>query len=229
MGRLSDPYGILAKNISYAYIMNKTIYCFWTGTNEMSDVRENSLEYLTHFTGCEVRCIYHTDIAAYILEEHPLHPAYEYLSETHKADYLRTYVMNFHGGGYSDIKIPSGSWVQAFEELEASDAWINGYPELEGGAAFGAWQDLIGICAYICKPHTPLTEEWYSTMIALLDTKLEQLKQHPSRHPQDSAEESDYPIGWNEMLGRIFHRVAYKYKEKVLRSVPMPVCGGFYR
>jgi len=208
--------------------MKRTIYCFWTGSNEMSEQRKNSLEYLEHYTGCEVRCVYPEDIPSYIVEGHPLHPAYEYLSETHKADYLRTYLMNFHGGGYSDIKRPSGDWANAFDALDASDAWINGYPEIEGGAAFGAWQELIGNGAYICKPHTPLTEEWYSTMIALLDTKLEQLIQHPSTHPRDCSEHSEYPIGWNEMLGRIFHRVASKYKDKLLRTVPMPQCWSYH-
>ena len=50
----------------------------------------------------------------YILQEHPLHQSFNYLSETHKADYLRTYFMRFHGGGYSDIKKTSGSWIDSF-------------------------------------------------------------------------------------------------------------------
>ena len=56
-------------------------------------------------TGCNVKVLFKDDITAHILPEHPLHPAYEYLSETHKADYMRTYCMNFYGGGYADIKI----------------------------------------------------------------------------------------------------------------------------
>ena len=210
--------------------MKRIIYCAWTGENELSYQRQECLDYLMHFTGCEVRCIYKADIASYILDDHPLHPAYEYLSEVHKADYLRTYLMNFHGGAYSDIKKPSGNWLAAFDDLDASDAWINGYPEVKGGVPMedgipiAPWQDLIGNCAYICKPHTPLTEEWYSTMIAVLDTKLERLKQHPASNPRDCSEKSDYPIGWSEILGGIFHKVAYKYKDKVLRTVPMPRC-----
>ena len=58
-------------------------------------------------------------------------------------------------------------------------------------------------------------------MIAFLDTKLDGLKAHPATHPQDCAERSRYPIEWNEMLGRIFHRVSYKYKDKILQTVPI--------
>jgi len=77
----------------------------------MSTGRKECLQAIHASTGCEVTCIYKDDVAPYILEEHPLHPAFQYLSETHKADYLRTYFMNFHGGAYSDIKRQGGSWL----------------------------------------------------------------------------------------------------------------------
>jgi hypothetical protein len=207
--------------------MKRLIYCAWTGNNEMSHDRQECLEYLEHFSDCEIQCIYKDDVASFMVEGQPLHPAYQYLSDTQKADYLRTYLMNFHGGAYCDIKRPSGSWLRAFDDLERSDAWMNGYPEVEGGSVCEPWQDLIGNGGYICKPHTPLTEEWYSAVVAFLDTRLERLKKHPASDPQDCAEKSSYPIEWNELGGRIFHRVAYKYKEKLLRTVPMPICRGY--
>jgi len=79
---------------------------------------------MEEITGCKVCCVYKDDLSKYILE-HPLHEAYEYLSETHKADYLRTYFMHFYGGGYSDIKRSSGSWLKAFDDLENSDKWLS--------------------------------------------------------------------------------------------------------
>jgi hypothetical protein len=211
--------------------MNK-IYCFWTGTNEMSNARKTCLEQLLRVSECNVILVTKDTLPSYILPEHPLHPAYEYLSETHKADYLRTYFMHFHGGGYSDIKKTTGSWIQAFEQLANSPAWICGYQEIEGGVAYQpvahAWKELVGNGAYICKSRTPLTEEWYSSMIALLDTKLESLRQHPSQFPQDCFENgTGYPIGWNEMLGRIFHRVSYKYKDALLNTLPICVFYGY--
>jgi predicted transcriptional regulator len=58
-------------------------------------------------------------------------------------------------------------------------------------------------------------------MITLLDEKLEDLKQHPATEIRDCKEKGKgYPIEWNEMLGRIFHRVCYKYKDHIDRSLP---------
>jgi hypothetical protein len=173
------------------------------------------------------------NLAGYILPDHPLHPAYQYLSETHKADYLRTYFMHFHGGGYSDIKKASGSWIESFTQMNTTDAWMCGYKEIEGGVAYAPnadkWRVMVGNGAYICKPQTELTAKWYSEMLALLDSKLDALRLHPSSFPQDCSEVSPYPIGWNEMLGRIFHRVSYEYSDKIINILPMPVCVGDYK
>jgi hypothetical protein len=205
------------------------IYTFWTGTNEMSSDRKDCLEALKRDTGCTIVFINPENLNEYILPDKPLHEAYKYLSETHKSDFLRTYFMHFYGGGYSDIKRSSGSWVKSFEDLKNSDKWICGYDELnEGGVAYepvkDKWRELIGNCAYICKAGTDLTKEWYNDMITLLDTKLEDLKKNPSSSPQNSKElGKGYPIEWNEMLGRIFHRLIYKYKEHVLKDLPLPI------
>ena len=112
----------------------------------------------------------------YILPTNPLHPSYNYLSETHKADYLRTYFMHFYGGGYSDIKRTTDSWLKSFDDLDKSNKWIIGYKEIDGGTAYGPsdnYKELIGNCAYICKPNTPLTTEWYNEMISLLNKKID--------------------------------------------------------
>jgi len=207
-----------------------TIYVLWTGTNEMSQDRKNALENLKVVSECNVILINPSNLSNYIKPEHPLHEAYEYLSETHKADYMRTYLMHFYGGGYSDIKKTTGSWKKVYDELLNSDKWICGYAETEssGGIAYpplvDKWRELIGNAAYICKPNTPLTNEWYNEMMSLLDMKLEQLKMHPATHPQDKAEDGrGYPIEWNEMLGRIFHRLAYKYKDHVMNTLPISI------
>lgn len=204
------------------------MYVLWTGTNEMSQDRKNALENLKVVSECNVILINPSNLSNYIKSEHPLHEAYEYLSETHKADYMRTYLMHFYGGGYSDIKKTTGSWKKSYDELLNSDKWICGYPEIDGGVGYeplkDKWRELIGNVAYICKPNTPLTNEWYNEMMSLLDTKLEQLKMHPATHPQDKAEDGrGYPIEWNEMLGRIFHRLAYKYKDHVMNTLPISI------
>ena len=209
--------------IYYCPSIENIIYMFWTDNNEMSPNRLTSYHNFIEKSQATVKLITPNILHEYIL--HPLHPAYTYLSATHKADYLRTYFMHFYGGGYSDIKATTGSWLSSFDNLRKSDKWIIGYKEVEGGAISelaDKWEDLIGNCCYICKPNTILTSEWYSQMISLLDTKLEQLKQFPATYPQDCAENKNgYPIEWNEMLGRIFHKISYKYKHKLLNTLPI--------
>ncbi len=208
------------------------VYCFWTGTNELTENRKRCLEQFKQTCGCNVILVDTTNLSDYILKDQPLHPAYEYLSETHRADYLRTYFMHFYGGGYTDIKETTGSWMNGFNQLENDDnKWICGYPELCNGVAYGPvvdkWRELIGNCAYICKPQTPLTSEWYNEMVALLDSRLERLKRFPATYPADSGSAHEgyqgYPIEWNEMLGRIFHKVSYKYKNHLLNTLPISI------
>jgi hypothetical protein len=217
-------------------INHKNIYCFWTGNNELTENRKRCLAQFKQMCECNVILVDTSNLHNYILKDQPLHAAYEHLSETHKADYLRTYFMHFHGGGYTDIKETTGSWIGAFNELKNDDnKWICGYPETFNGVAYGPvvdkWKDLIGNGAYICKPQTPLTTEWYTEMIALLDSRLDRLKRFPATHPQDSGDGSEdyegYPIEWNEMLGRIFHKVAYKYKEHLLNTLPTPIFSNY--
>jgi hypothetical protein len=63
----------------------------------------------------------------------------------------------------------------------------------------------------------------------LLDERFEKLQEFPATFPQDHTEISNgkYPIGWNEMLGRIFHRISCKYKDKLLNTLPIPDFGNY--
>lgn len=207
---------------------DKVIYCFWTGSNEMSENRKRAYENLLKTVNCKVILVTQNNLKQYILPEHQLHEAYTYLSETHKSDVLRTYFMNFYGGGYTDIKLQSGDWNKAFDELYASDNIICGYPEICGGIAYNPykhlWPKYIGNGAYICKRNTKFTNEWYEEMNKVLDSKLEELRKHPSTHPRDCKESSlyGYPIEWNEILGRVFHKVLYSYLDKTIRILPTP-------
>lgn len=198
----------------------------------MSAQRRECFEQFQRTCGCRVVLVTKDNLHHLVLPEAPLHPAYEYLSETHKADYLRTYLMHFYGGGYSDIKKTRGSWVKCFEDLRQSDAWLCGYQEYAGGVGWPPyaefWSDLVGNGAYICKPGTPLTTHWYNEMIAVLDKKLPELRENPAKFPQDvKSETSNYPLGWTEILGQIFHRVCYDYKDRLLKTLPYSVFHGY--
>ena len=61
-------------------------------------------------------------------------------------------------------------------------------------------------------------------MIKLLDNKYTSLKENPAKSNYDcSPSKSGYPIEWNELLGRIFHKVSYNYKDKILQTLPQPI------
>ena len=211
------------------YINSLTIFCFWTGSNAMSDSRIQCLNDLKNISECDVVLVTPETLDEYILPDHPLHQSYTYLSETHKSDYLRTYFMHFYGGGYSDIKTPSASWVNAFHDMQNNPhCYINGYHEggpscIANPDAVHLWQELVGNGAYIVRPNTEFTQKWYGSMLAFLDTKLEELRQNPSTYPQtQKGDGTNYPLEWNEMLGRIFHKILVDYISNMLYSVPLP-------
>jgi hypothetical protein len=212
-------------------IKNKIIFIFWTGTNEMSFRRVHCINALKEQTGCIVTLVTVYNLHEYIVEGHPLHPAYEFLSETHKCDILRTYFMYHYGGGYSDIKIPNGSWVEGFKEMEANpENWINGYHETSSDAiafrpASHLWEKLPGNGAYIIRSNTEFVKKWYYRQLAVLDEKLELLRANPSTQPDCCIEYvpgTKYPLHWNELLGRIFHEEAAKYTDHIIFSIPTP-------
>jgi hypothetical protein len=65
-------------------IKNKVIFIFWTGTNEMSFRRIHCINELKLQTGAFVQLINIENLHEFMIDDCPLHPAYPYLSETHK-------------------------------------------------------------------------------------------------------------------------------------------------
>jgi hypothetical protein len=215
---------------------NYVIYCFWTGKNKMSDNRKKALKSLKNNSKVNVKFITRKNLDNYILKTDPLHPAYEYLSETHKSDYLRWYFMHHYGGGYSDIKHNSFSWIPYFNQLyKNKNKWALGYQEVPDGACsknkevLDNYYKIFGNGSYIFKPKTSITHEWGIKLHKLLDERLPLLKEHPSSYPRDHYEsiipetnkKSKYPLGWTEMLGCILADILYKHKEKLLLNLPL--------
>jgi len=87
----------------------------------MSPQRKECLDFILANAKCEVVLVRPDNLDKYVLPDQPIHPAYQYLSETHKADYLRTYFMHFLGGGYTDIKKFEGDWNKAFDDINARE------------------------------------------------------------------------------------------------------------
>lgn len=208
-------------------IDSKRIFCFWTGDNQMSENRNECIKTIENVT-----LVTKLNLNNYILKSNPLHEAYQYLSETHKADYLRTYFMHFYGGGYSDIKMQTGSWDKCFQKIiENKEVYACGYREIgPDGVAVNEykenWNDLIGNGCYIFRPYTEFTKKWYNHMVDILDKKLELLKLNPSKNPRDCIEhfyDTKYPISWSEILGSIFHPLCYEFRERLLYDLPVPL------
>lgn len=221
----------------------RKVWCFWVGPNQMSKNRKESYDSIVANIGVPVTLVTDQTLKDYIKPDAPIHKAYEFLSGTHKCDYLRTYFMHHYGGGYTDIKRTNTSWIKAFEEIEKDpNIWVNGYKEINAGAVAVPSDNpgrgdilkqnfsiLLGNCAYICRPNTEFTKKWIDKLHEKLDRHYEELKKNPASDPRDEKGKrlgngtvSKYPIGWVEILGEIFHDLCYDYKEHLLYTVPAP-------
>ena len=210
--------------------VDKVVYIFWTGDNEITPNRLEGIKTLEKVSGLEVKLITPHNLPEFIKEDDPLPNAYQYLSYVHRADYLRSYFMYHYGGGYADIKTYSKSWIPAFEKLEQSSAYVMGYPEVGfWGAAqpdmgndnlkkdlWNHWRLLVGNGAYICRPYTRFTAEWYAEAKRRLISLTDILCGHPAQDPFGTN--PDYPVRWSELLGSIFHPLCLKYHEKLLKD-----------
>lgn len=206
--------------------IKRIVYCFWTGNSEMSDNRRQSLENLKNNLEVNFELISPQNLNQYIKEEFPLHRAYPYLSLVHRSDYLRCYFMHHYGGGYTDLKQSRSSWLSLFEKLEESNCWILGYREIGKKGVASApgilgddlkkyWHVLLGNCAYICRPYTFFTYDWYNELHKRLDIYFDDLKKNPGNILGDNE---GYPIPWTNILGDIFHPLCLKYNDKILYS-----------
>lgn len=212
--------------------LEKNLYCFWTGKNSLTENRKKNLETLKN-TGFNIVFVTHDNLNNYILKDYPLHDGYQYLSETHKSDYLRCYFMNFYGGGYTDIKRinKDNNWSELYDKLLKSDDLLAvGYAERNiYDINYGDSQTLnylmkqnykkmIGNGCYIMKPQTELTTEWYDSMIQKMDNVYEDLKKNPAKkirenHPTE-GKKSNYPLEWG-FFNKVSHKMFYKYRKRI--------------
>lgn len=219
---------------------DRKVYCLWTGDNKMSKNRKLAYESLKKNIGVEVILITKKNLYRYIKSDYPLHEAYQYLSETCKSDYLRCYLMHFYGGCYHDIKNVNTNFNKFFNNLNNSNKWVNA-PKSIIGSIYGDNENRTmslspygsekNICTstYIFKPETPITHEWFLLLHQILDKKLTDLEQNPSKDIRDFFGKklkdntiSKFPIHWNELNGGILGDIIWKYRDKVLYELPYP-------
>jgi hypothetical protein len=219
-------------------LAERVIFCFWTGDNPMSEIRKNSVALMEGVTECNIKLITKDNLHEWELEDHPIHPAYEHLSAVHRADYLRAYFMCHYGGGYSDVKMATGSWLKAFSLLDRyENIWVVGYPELDEDCIAGIpdrelykkmqniyWR-MVGNGSYVCRKRSPLVREWLAGVHKVLDEKLQALKAYPAPNPRARSDEDPrYVLKWTEICGNVFHPLVYKYIDHVAPILPMPNC-----
>jgi hypothetical protein len=211
----------------------------------MSENRKRCLYSILN-AGVEVRLVTPQNLSNYVLPDHPLHKSYDLLTPVHKADYLRTYFMHFHGGGYTDIKETKVSWKPYFDLLRNSEKVLCGYKEVgPNGVAVveeplysflkTKWETLPGNCAYICKPRSIITTKWLHQCEHILDLKYELLlKNRPTDYrdhyekPMGNFLKSNYPLRWSEILGSVFQPIAYLHRDLVDLSLPPPNFNGYW-
>ena len=143
--------------------------------------------------------------------------------------------MYHYGGGYTDIKFCDYDWNKYFDMLDSSDKQFTGYPEMSPlDIAYvpvqHLYRNLIGNCSYIFKKESPFAKLWMDETNKKMDSISEELKMYPGDyHPRaikggiqgvDENGDSKYPLEWNELLGRIFHRLLPEYMDSFIIGMP---------
>ena len=73
--------------------VDRVIYVFWTGDNEITPNRMAGIRSLEKISGVPVKLITPENLQSYIVDGDPLPEAYQYLSLNHRSDFLRGYFM----------------------------------------------------------------------------------------------------------------------------------------
>ena len=217
--------------------MDRKLYCFWFGES-MTLVRKQCLDSIVANSGVHVVLISDNNLSDYNVTDYPIHPAFEYLSATHKSDYLRSYFMYHYGGGYADIKHCNFNWNEYYDLLEASDKQFIGYQEPSSKSVKSKqysphYTKLVGPGQFIFKPNCSIAKQWMVLTNEIMDRKHQQLMNNPGTyHPRaiyggvqkhkGIFTNSQYPFTWSELLGRIFHDVQFANIGLYLTSLPHP-------
>ena len=214
---------------------DKNIYIYWDDKYEMSENRIRGINCLKDFSKVNVILVNDQSFYSYEVEEIKIHKAFKYLSSVHKSDYFRAYMMYFYGGGYSDIKRNSFSWLPFFNKLSLSSFDAIGYNEIspnniadfpkdDRGVAYVKhnYSKFIGAAHYIFKPRTRFAYLWLTEIHDVLDKKYDLLSKNPAKLPRSGypGYDPEYPLIWAEINGMIFYRLQYEQNGLFLGTMP---------
>lgn len=239
-GSLSDPEFERVSSIYSNILQKKTmpVYAFWFSSfKSMSKNRKIALSTLKKYCK-DLIFLNEEGFFKYENSEIPIHKGFIYLTDNHKSDYARAYMMYFYGGGYSDIKPNKFYWDAYFEKLFLSNADAIGYAEQsfddiaqfyknsDTGLIGKNYNKFLGNGHYIFKPKTYTAYRWLMEIHKLMDERYEDLLKNPGvmvhiSDPNYSQIIGDYPFEWNELAGRIFHKMQYEDNfENTMVSMP---------
>lgn len=204
----------------------RRLWCVWAGHNPMTDNRRRSLDVLRQRNpDLDVVVVTPENLDEFLVEGHPLHPAYEHLSAVHRSDYLRAYLLHHHGGAYADIKSMGHGLAPALDAVSRPGGpWVVGYPEIDADLVDNLHgpigQDvrhnhhrIVGIVAMAARPRTPFTAEWLAEVERRLSYHREDLVAHPAEDPYGG--EGDYPVTWIGIGADVFEPLQLKYLSHV--------------
>jgi hypothetical protein len=211
----------------------RVVWTFWFSPN-ISSNRQQALGSMHETLKVPVIVLTSHNISRFL--RWPVHPAVDYLSDVHKADFFRIYFMLHYGGGYSDVKRMVEPWTTFFTNFDDPNVWIVGVPEIPNGVAVapGAtypadyYKSMISNGFMIARANNRILQEVHDMQNTILDEKLELLRKHPPPHPRCcQAHENGYPLRWAELLGEIMAFVAGKYIGHLSPRMGMPILSDY--
>lgn len=226
------------------YAMDKVLR-FWWG-NEVSSMSSNRHKcYRSIIRNCgikKIEMITPQNYKQYEVPEHPMHPAFPYLTEVHQSDYIRIYVTYFYGGGWTDVKYCDSNWNQYFELLDQHndkegigckilEFYDGKYQHLPTGHVH---EPVLGMQQFIFKPKSLIFKDYLLAVESYLSEHLEDLRINPGTlHPylcKDNMSNNwipanlanyKYPLTWLG-ISEFFYNSQLKYLDKIMYGMPVP-------
>lgn len=203
---------------------SRDLYCVWFG-DKMSMDRERCYNSILKNSNVNVILVTEKNLDSFILEDAPLPMGFNFLSNSHKSDYLRSYLMHHYGGAYTDIKQTDFDFNPYFDMLEKSDKYCIGYVEefpdwIKYQPVKDNYKQYIGTGMMIHKPKTNLSKRWEYLTNKTIVKNYNQLKKYPGTyHPRaiyggilDNKTDfkgSKYPFFWEEVGPVLWHRAQH--------------------
>lgn len=210
--------------------VNRVVYQCWTGTNPMSEDRRACFEQGVRNIEVPVTLVTPENLHEFVVPEHPLHPAYEYLTPTQKSDYLRVYIPHFHGGGYADIKwfTKDNNWNHAFDILDSDpEVDVVGVQDGNVGGANPGYarhdiaKNVLVVCFMAMRPGTEFTTTWLGQVESYLTVMQHRLGVY-------AAGRGPYPIPWTGISLHV-HSTCRGIAERRPRAISMELRSGWDR